>query len=288
MSGLKARAVNKVRRILSHPTPENVPFSVDSKSINKVVGQFAIGLPVVLSLVVWLNGGVQMKSISHYYYTPIGGDILVGMLSIIGVILILFYRYKGLNAEAADRARQMGREADSANNLRNALLAKLAGLAALGVAFIPTEGWEPTDAKGTLPGFLPDQFVGLAHSLSAGLMFCILGYFSAFVFTQVQSKTSTNECRLDGSLTARKIRRNRWYRGMGIVIFLAVFALLAKTVAVRLDPNGGSGWLGWWDGKRITFWVETAALVAFGLSWMIKGRRFSWLNDDPERCRDVA
>ncbi|HGG05630.1 MAG TPA: hypothetical protein ENK28_09245 [Aliiroseovarius sp.] len=274
-----------MRRILSHPAPENVPFSVDSQSINKVVGQFAIGLPVVLPLVVWLNGGRQMPSISHYYYTPVGGDILVGMLSIIGVILIMFYRYKGFQAEVADKVRDGDREANSANNLRNALLAKLAGLAALGVAFIPTEGWVPIDAEGTLPGFLPDRFVGLAHSLSAGVMFCILGYFSAFVFTRVQSKTSTVDCRLDSALTARKIRRNRWYRGLGMVIFGAVFVLLAKSVAVWLDPKGGSGWLGIWNGARVTFWVETAALLAFGLSWMIKGRRFSWLNDDPHRCK---
>ena len=274
--------ITRLRQLLSHESPADVPFGVDTQSINRVVGLFALILPAVLWGAVWLAGGTQMPSISHYYYTPIGGDILVGMLSIIGIILILFYRYKGSRAERADR--QAGAERYSANNLRNALLAKLAGWCALGVAFIPTEGWMPIDPSGTLPGFLSDDSVGLAHSLAAGGMFTILGYFSFFVFSKVQSENSTTDCTLTGPLTPQKRRRNRLYRAFGLVIFAAILTLLAKEVYAWLGGNAATGFLRKWNALRATFWAETAALLAFGLSWMIKGRRFAWLNDDPDAC----
>ena len=97
----------------------------------------------------------------------------------------------------------------------------------------------------------------------------------------MQSESSTTDGTLTGPLTAAKKRRNRWYRGLGLVIFAAIAALAVKELVARIGGNGAIGFIRQWNAVRGTFWVESAALLAFGLSWMIKGRRFAWLNDAP-------
>ena len=36
-----------------------------------------------------------------------------------------------------------------------------------------------------------------------------------------------------------------------------------------------------WNRANLTFWFEALGLVAFGLSWCLKGRLFGLLRDEP-------
>ena len=281
---------------------EQVPFRVTPKQLHKFVGMTALCLPIVLILIPLVWPICFMTSISHFYFTPVGGDILVGGLSVIGAILLFFYTYKGNDGED-----------NSAYSKRNARLAKIAGLCALGVAFLPTSGlgcaydgeaarFLIAEAGFTVPegeprsifakdamatGELTSELAGLVglpaiagllHYASALGMFLILGYFSFFVFTEVQTDAARGE--VDG-LTEVKRTRNRLYRIAGALIFFAIGALIVKVglESVFLKDAAQLAFKEWWNGFYLTFLFEALALIAFGVSWLVKARIFGWLED---------
>ena len=114
-----------------------------------------------------------------------------------------------------------------------------AWLFALGVALFPTghHGWQ-----------------GVAHPWSAAGLFLVLAYFSLFLFTK---SDVPEESQGDG-----KRKRNLVYKicGVAMLVFIATIALsyLLLSDATRADTN-------------IVFWMEAAALWAFGISWFVKG-----------------
>lgn len=273
------------------PRVQDLPFDVDLRRLNLGIGYVALGLPLALAAVSALTGTCFRASISHYYFARIGGDILVGALSFIGLMLMFFYGFR-----APGRAGCMGwRWYDVA-------LLKLAGLAAVLVAFVPTtgsgcsfdgldvvrpfligatgsDGFHPPggsvtgtpafDFWGSLAPFASGVPVALKmiHFGAAGVMFLILGYFSVSVFTRVNSPAALES----GS---RKDRRNAWYRALGMGIFAVVAVLAVKAAALHLIlPDAMAERIeALWDRLHLTFLFEAAGLVAFGLSWMIKGR----------------
>lgn len=283
----------------------HVPFVVTPKQIHKFVGCTALGLPIILLWLPLLTPICFMTSISHFYYTPIGGDILVGSLTVIGAIMLYFYAYKG--DDDTD---------NPAYSLRNARLAKLAGLCALGVAFVPTsnlgcpysgeaarfliEGTQfavPAGAPersfnvpgafatGTLVydfwallgiGGTLGWLLSAVHYLSAATMFGILGYFSFFVFTAVQ----TSDAMENGQLTEVKKMRNGIYRVAGGLIFLSIIALIVKFgLQSFLNAPTALHFLDWWNGYYLTFVFEALGLMSFGISWLVKARIFGWFED---------
>lgn len=94
----------------------------------------------------------------------------------------------------------------------------------------------------------------IIHSLCAGIFFLLLAFNSYFLFT----KTS-------GDMTSRKLIRNLIYRicGMGMFVFEIVFVLLSL-----FDAPGYCVML-----------VEIVLLQLFGISWLVKGEAFPFLND---------
>ena len=114
-----------------------------------------------------------------------------------------------------------------------------AWLFALGVALFPSghHGWQ-----------------GVAHPWSAAGLFLVLAYFSLFLFTKSDVEPDDQ--------SVEKRRRNLLYRVCGVLmlVFIATIALsyLLLSEAFRQDTN-------------IVFWMEAAALWAFGLSWLVKG-----------------
>ncbi|WP_297768062.1 hypothetical protein [uncultured Roseovarius sp.] len=274
----------------STPRPRDLPFDIDLRRLNKGVGYVALGLPVALGLVSLLTNTCFNASISHYYFSRIGGDILVGALSFIGLLLIFFYSF-----------RAPGREGCLGWHWYDVALLKLAGMAAVIVAFVPTtgsgctydgevarvlltgaagsEGFHPPG--GTVDGTISYDFwasfaaigaevpmlLKMAHFGAAGVMFLILGYFSMSVFTRDNSTTSF-------AAGNRKDRRNAWYRALGRVILAVVGVLAIKAAALELvlPQSMAESIAAFWDSLRLTFVFEALGLMAFGLSWMIKGR----------------
>lgn len=286
--------------------PSELPFKVDPRRVNATIGVIAFLLPIALAATALLSEATCfMSSISHFYYTAVGGDILVGALSVVGAVMILFYVYKG----------SPGAEHPAHSRL-NAQLAKLAGVFALGVAFAPTGGigcrygatpeeevsrffltGTGVDGTGAITGTANADFwvsLGLwdspaevpflfanAHYLSAAAMFALLAYFSLVVFTRVQTPAARDPAKPDGGLTDTKWWRNALYYGFGGVIVAAMAALGVKMALVTwiLDPAAAAVFSARWDAARGTFWCEAAGLMAFGAAWAVKGRLFGLLED---------
>ena len=124
----------------------------------------------------------------------------------------------------------------------DSLASKLAGLFALGIAFFRTSA---SDVK--------TDILSILHYVTSGIFLVILAFMSFFLFTK--SKPG-------GTMTARKKQRNRVYRICGITIFVSV-------VCIPI-----AGFDGIWEHIKFlkpTFFLETIALFAFGISWLTKG-----------------
>ncbi len=283
---------------------QHLPFAVDLRRVNRCVGYVALTLPLALVSLTLLGGTCFRASISHYYFSRLGGDLFVGALVFVGLLLAVLYKFEPHRTEGCLQHRRY-----------DLWLAKLAGLCALGVALVPTaesgcayrsadvarvfltgpRGAEAAALPGSrVTGTVSHDFWASFHSLGgaeavpaalrmlhvsmAGTMLGILAYFSFFVFTRGNSSTSAGPVRAG----SRKARRNRCYRLLGLAIALSVTAIAAKTGCAHwlLSTTQAQALDLWWDGWRLTFVLETVALSSFGLSWLIKGRFIALLEDE--------
>jgi hypothetical protein len=126
----------------------------------------------------------------------------------------------------------------------DALLTSAAGVLAVVVALVPTGGR-----------------LGVVHLVAAALLFLLLALVSIALFTRGT----------DADASPQKLRRNRVYRACGVIII----GCLVLAVAAKWWPI-----LDWVPAHL--FWLETVMLVAFGVSWYVKGESFPPLNDHDE------
>src|SRR5437763_14843945 len=133
----------------------------------------------------------------------------------------------------------------------------LAGVCAIGTALFPT-----TPANGTTTA------IGILHYAFAALLFLTFAYFSLMLFT----RTAPNK-----TPTRQKLHRNKVYRVCGYTI-LGCILLIA---AVKLLPIGSFA-----ERFKPVFWLETVAIVTFGLAWFTKGEAI--LKDQKEDAKTAA
>lgn len=242
----------------------------------RLVGYTAIGLPVVLAFGSVLLEGCFRVSISHFYHTQFLGPVFVGLLFFIGAFMVAY-----TGSTWIERAGST-----------------LAGLCAFGVALFPVGGSgcvaEQTflsrvfaevsqPAAGGPPYTLgPADIFGQGyfrlfgtvseyHLTFAAVVFVYLGLFCLFVLRRViPEQHGTGH-----ELIETKRRRNALYFWCGVVILGCVAVLGVKGQVLGDLPI--------WDAWALTFWIEAAALWAFGVAWLAKGRRFEGLNDQPAR-----
>lgn len=115
-----------------------------------------------------------------------------------------------------------------------------AGVAAVGVALFPTT---PKDSHTPFQGV-----IGVVHLVFAAVFFLALAYFCLVLFTKSDKEHPT----------PRKLQRNRVYVVSGWVIL----GCLALIVVVNLLPH---------TELHLALWLESAAILAFGLAWLTKG-----------------
>lgn len=248
------------------------PYRLDQQFLAFWVGAVAFGLPLVMLLATQLNfpqsRACFRASISHFYYEPFFGDLFVGALFFIGTFLLAYRGQTRLETR----------------------LASWAGVFAFGVAIFPTTGpgcGAPHMAARALaeleqnaggfslaPGAAGHLFqlfpsVNVLHFVSAGALFGFLAFYCFFVFTRPSAQTLAP----DGRSTRVKKARNSIYYTTGTVILLAMAAMALH----RLTGLGGTAW----NAARLTFYCEAAALFAFGLAWMVKGRFWGNILLDP-------
>ncbi len=191
-------------------------------TLRTLIGTLGILLPVLLAIggFIFSKSFVLESSISNYYYTPMG-NVLVGVLFVLGFFLLTYKGYEPIDN----------------------IMGSLGFLFALGVALFPCQS-----------DFMA---VRITHFASAGLLFSVFVFFSLVLFTK------THE---DKEPSSGKKNRNvvYWVCGLAMILFLLLIALSF----IFLTPDQRNAY-------KLIFWLESAALWAFGISWLVKGR-FLW------------
>ena len=125
------------------------------------------------------------------------------------------------------------------------IASNLASVSALGIALFPTtRDFNPTPIATT---------IGYLHFFFAACFFLLMAYFSLVLFRKTDPTRPP---------TRQKLQRNRVYTLCGYTILVCI-ALIAVLAFVESDALV----------KRIRpiFWLESAAIVAFCVSWLTKG-----------------
>jgi hypothetical protein len=123
---------------------------------------------------------------------------------------------------------------------------------AAGVALFPTL---PVDKTIVITPAI--ERAGTIHYVSAALLFITLSFFSLHLFTKTKKDA-------EGEMTTQKRQRNWVYIACGAVMLLCI-----ALMGIYFYGYGGEGsFLGL---SKPVFVLETAAVIAFGVSWFIKG-----------------
>ncbi len=211
-------------------------------TMRKAIGCLGMALPFILAIGgMLLHGPGIRRSISAYYHTGMG-DVFVGTICVIGIFL---FAYKGYEPED-DR------------------VGDFAFFCAVGLALFPTipDMGDPSRGIGlTLSIATPDleNFIAVAHGVFTAGFFLTLAYFSLFLFTKS-----------DREMTRKKRQRNIVYRACGYVILLAIALIVLGGLILYLEllPDATVRMVKSLDPL---FWLESIAIVAFGVSWLVKG-----------------
>ncbi len=218
---------------MSAPVKED-PRLISFNALRKAVGWLGILLPAALLTCNLIFGSCSFvqDSISHYYYT-VGGNLFVGILCAVALFLL---SYKGYPDDKRDKYCASG-----------------AGIAALGIAFFPTN--DNSSDSCAIIHYVDSPLRNGIHYGCAVIFFLLLAYMSFFLFTKSK-----------GHKTGRKLLRNKVYRicGVFILVFIALIALYGI-----FDKQ-----LSFLDPIKPIFIFEWGALISFGSSWLIKGELF--------------
>lgn len=123
----------------------------------------------------------------------------------------------------------------------------IAGLASIGVALFPTT---PTTTTNPTP---LQSFIGDGHLFFATCFFAAMAFFSLKLFRMTDPASLP---------TPRKKIRNKIYAICGWTIIAALILIFA----LRFLPQNSA-----FFSYTPTFWLESIAVEAFGISWLVKG-----------------
>lgn len=200
--------------------------------MRRSVGILGMALPFILLIGSLLFGNCHgIQQSISNYYHTNMRDILVGILCAVSFFLMAYLGY------------------DS-----DYIAFRFAGLFALGIAFFPMNAVCPLPDC-NIPPFHEFHFVNYLHLGSAVLFFLTLSYISIFLFTKTYDNLSVK---------GQKKKRNVVYVICGIVMITSMFLLLLFFLFVK-------GKVPKIENLKPVFWLETIALIAFGISWLVKG-----------------
>jgi amino acid transporter len=218
-------------------------------SVRRALGFIGALLPLTL---IWYGAlwdrGLQ-PSISGFYHTS-AGDLLVGAMVAIAVFLWAYVGYEKVPGEwPSDR-----------------LVSRAAALGAAGVALIPTTPAIGMPVRGDPLAyrlFGPDLSRWL-HYGSAALFFLMLAVFCLILFRRTAPGSRPED------LSPDKKASNLIYAACGWVILGCIAALLAFSAwHGRIEDAERLRLVDRWG---VVFVLETLAVMAFSVSWAVKGR----------------
>jgi hypothetical protein len=199
--------------------------------LRQLIGWVGLLMPFVVHAGALLLEGIDFtNSISAYYYTGMR-DVFVSTLVLVGAFLTCYRTPTRLDS----------------------LLAKVAGLAAIGIGLFPMDRVYPKQVLERFPS-MSEEAICYAGTGVLGFHFVFVGAFFVLAIYLVGWSFRTPGPR---GVTPQKRRRNRIY-----VICAAVMAVSILIVGgMKFSGHTGS-----------IFWPETTAVVAFGVAWLVKGQ----------------
>lgn len=231
--------VTEISKSLKTPTDSSV---MHMRSLRMAIGWIGLALPFALVIGENLRDWFVTRSSSvgdsfiepsiSAYFHTGMRELFVGSMCAIGVFLVC---YKGY-----DR--------------RDDIAANLAGICALVVAVFPTTERAITDIDSVTifsDARTPDPtYVGVLHFVAAAIFFLTLAIMSIYLFTL---STTTG-------VTPQKVSRNRVFKLCGYTMIASIVLIAAGRI------------LGVSDRTSYMFWLESVAVVAFGISWLTKAQ----------------
>jgi hypothetical protein len=181
--------------------------------------------------------GAYKGSVSDYYYSPVG-ELFTGIL--IAVAIFLFC-YKGHRLKKGEI------------KISDNLLTTIAGMAALGIVLFPTSG-----GKDCIPDnvrtFVATENTATIHYLMAAVFFISLGLMSIINFRRTDTV---------GKFGKEKHHNTFLVCGIGMLACIVIIGVYDKFI------RGLSVFI---DSLHPVFLLETAALIFFAISWLLKGK----------------
>jgi hypothetical protein len=178
-------------------------------------------------------------SISHFYYTTVG-ELFTGALCAVSLFL---FCYRGYGKPKAGKYHFVPGDNFMCN---------FAAAMALLVVIFPTSSEPISD---NFRAFVSSKNTGYIHYIAAVLFFFTLAVISFVNFRR------TKETEKFGKMQSHPI-----YKNCALVMLSAMAILLLFFVLDKMKVN-----VSWIDEYNLTFWLETIMLVAFGISWVVKG-----------------
>lgn len=218
----------------------------DQKKVSYDALRDAIGMMGIALALVIMHGNFffgenpEVRTSISAYYYTNMRDIFVGLLLLVAVFMVF---YKGYN-------------------IIDDVIATVIGLSGAGVVLFPVDITGPEIIKYVGVFRISDNVSNTLHLLSAGLFFFLLGLYSIVIFTQSKCEPKDR--------TDNKNRRNKVYIACGFIIWLSLITIPLSNVLLA-DGN---------EESLITLVVEAIMLLAFGISWLIKGGFMGILRDD--------
>ncbi len=204
-------------------------------TLRRAIGILGILLPTIVAVgAVTLGDCTSIQKSISVYYNTVMRNVLISILS---ALAFFMFAYRGYD-------------------YKDRIVGILTFIFALGIAFFPPAGEMIINCDYIIPQLQRPGWVRFVHLASAMLFFITLSVNSFFLFTRTDSKNVI--------FTPEKKKRNILYRTCGLVIF---GSLILITV-----------WMWFFENKypelekyHPVFWLETLALAAFGISWLVKG-----------------
>lgn len=212
--------------------------------VRKLIGTLGLALPVLLPIA----KGEFLASISHYYYSTLSSLFFIIILSAFGLFLM---SYKGYKKDI------------ETEQISDDFLTNIGGLAALVVVFIPT-ACDGCSSFSIIEICQSDNFplfghnnsvLNRIHLISAGVFILCMGWMSKYKFTR-----------------GNKTKHNIIYNRCGNLVFISVALLIVGIVLENFEIN-------FLINDYYVYIFETIAVIAFGVSWLIKGKAIENITD---------
>ncbi|MGB0958848.1 MAG: hypothetical protein ACPGVK_01245 [Halocynthiibacter sp.] len=221
-------------------------------TIRQAIGWIGVLLPIVL-IGFGYGLGIFQPSISAFYYTALR-EVFVAALCAVGMFLIAYKGYEKRTGEwISDR-----------------FMSTIAGFGALGVIFFPSAS---TSLKCTDGLCRQDfsEFPSLANMFIADDMHIenihIISAFTFFIALSIMCLVNFRRGHKNEIPCTAKRQRNLIFQICGVLILICL-ALMA--FYIRIPRHNPALFQTLYD-MSFLFYVESIAIWAFGVSWLVKG-----------------